>query len=149
MKMVTGAEDSVYDAMARMLDAGEVTDFPAVSTLFQGTRKDPTLRGSISGLSTENFTPQHLIHGVMHGMADELFRGELKNDKQFSDTLRDLRDAAGEFTDALVTAQKHEKKGEFGSALALYYRALELNPTSIMAKDGIKRVSDVIFSAKF
>ena len=73
VKMVTGAEDSVYDAMARMLDSGEVTDIPTVSTLFQGTRKDPTLRGSITGLSTENFTPQHLIHGVMHGMADELF----------------------------------------------------------------------------
>ena len=73
VKMVTGAEDSVYDAMARMLDSGEVTDIPTVSTLFQGTRKDPTLRGSITGLSTENFTPQHLIHGVMHGMADELY----------------------------------------------------------------------------
>ena len=73
VKMVTGAEDSVYDAMARMLNSGEVTDAPTVSTLFQGTRKDPTLRGSITGLSTENFTPRHLIHGVMHGMADELF----------------------------------------------------------------------------
>lgn len=81
--------------------------------------------------------------------AEELFRGELKNDKPFSDALRDLRDAAGEFTDALITAQKHEKRGEYGSALALFYRALELNPTSTMAKDGIKRVSDVIFNAKF
>ena len=73
VKMVTGSEDSVYDAMARMLDSGEITDAPTVCTLFQGTRKDPTLRGSITGLSTENFTPQHLIHGVMQGMADELF----------------------------------------------------------------------------
>ena len=81
--------------------------------------------------------------------AEELFRGELKNDKPFSDALRDLRDAAGEFTDALITAQKHEKRGEYGSALALFYRALELNPTSTMAKDGIKRVSEVIFNAKF
>lgn len=81
--------------------------------------------------------------------SDELFRGELKNDKPFSDTLRDLRDASGEFTDALTTAQKHEKRGEYGSALALFYRALELNPSSIMAKDGVKRVSDVIFNAKF
>ncbi len=81
--------------------------------------------------------------------AEELFRGELKNDKPFSDALRDLRDAAGEFTDALITAQKHEKRGEYGSALALFYRALELNPTSTMAKEGINRVSEVIFNAKF
>lgn len=81
--------------------------------------------------------------------AEELFRGELKNDKPFSDALRDLRDAAGEFTDALLNAQKHEKRGEYGSALALFYRALELNPTSTMAKEGINRVSEVIFNAKF
>ena len=73
VKMVTGSEDSVYDAMARLLDSGEVTDVPTVCTLFQGTRKDPTLRGSVTGLSTENFTPRHLIQGVMQGMADELF----------------------------------------------------------------------------
>ena len=73
VKMVTGSESSVYDAMARLLDTAEVTDAPTVCTLFQGTRKDPTLRGSVTGLSTENFTPLHLIQGVMQGMADELF----------------------------------------------------------------------------
>ncbi|MBE6418861.1 MAG: hypothetical protein E7031_01890 [Akkermansiaceae bacterium] len=81
--------------------------------------------------------------------ADEMFRGELKNDKQFSDALRDMRDAAGEFTDMLVKAQKDEKAGEYGSALAKYYRALELNPSSVMAQEGIKRVYDVIYSASF
>lgn len=80
---------------------------------------------------------------------DPLFRGELKNDKKFSDTLRDMRDAAGEFTDALDEAHRHEKKNEYGSALYHYYRALELNPTSVMAKEGIKRVYDVLYNAKF
>ena len=74
VKMVTGTDDSVYDAMAQMLDTADtISDPPTVSTLFQGTRKDPSLRGSITGLSTENFTPLHLIQGVMQGMADELF----------------------------------------------------------------------------
>ena len=73
VKMVTGAEVSAYDAMGRALDAAEnVTDYPQVSTLFQGTRKDPSLRGSITGLSPENFTPLHLLLGLMHGMAEEL-----------------------------------------------------------------------------
>ena len=73
VKMATGSEMSLYDAMARMLDDGEITDIPKVSPLFQGTRKDPSLRGSITCLSTENFTPRHLILGTMQGMAEELY----------------------------------------------------------------------------
>lgn len=80
---------------------------------------------------------------------DPLLRGQLKHDKPFSDALRDMRDAAGDFTDALDTARKHEKNDEYGSALAHYYRALELNPTSVMAKEGIKRVYEVLYSAQF
>ena len=73
-KMVTGSEGSVYDAMARMLDSQpEPADQPRIITLFLGTRKEPSLRGSITGLSTENFTPLNFAYGVMYGMADELF----------------------------------------------------------------------------
>lgn len=74
VKMVTGQEVSVYEAMSRALDNAEsITDYPRVSTLFQGTRKDPSLRGSIMGLSPENFTPVHLMIGLMKGMAQELY----------------------------------------------------------------------------
>ena len=45
-----------------------------VLPLFSGTRKDPSLRASITGLSTENLTPRHLIVGTMEGMASELFK---------------------------------------------------------------------------
>lgn len=45
----------------------------AVDTRFSGTRENPSLRGSVSGISTDNFTPGHLIYGVLHGMTDELF----------------------------------------------------------------------------
>ena len=74
VKMVTGSDDSVYDAMAQMLDTHpEPIDPPQIATLFQGTRKNPARRGSITGLSTENFTPLDFTYGVMHGMAQELF----------------------------------------------------------------------------
>jgi len=43
-----------------------------VSTLFCGTRKEPSLRGSISGIDDVNFTPGNLILGVLYGMAREL-----------------------------------------------------------------------------
>ena len=71
-----GAEtNSCYDAMARLLDENpRPDDVPAVCTLFEGTRADSSLTGSISGLTTHNFTPLHLIYGVMDGMADELHR---------------------------------------------------------------------------
>lgn len=66
---------SCYDAMARLLNENpRPDDVPAVCTLFEGTRADSSLTGSISGLTTHNFTPLHLIYGVMDGMADELHR---------------------------------------------------------------------------
>jgi sedoheptulokinase len=43
-----------------------------VDTRFQGTRSEPSLRGSITNLSPENFTPEHLIVGLREGMAAEL-----------------------------------------------------------------------------
>lgn len=43
-----------------------------VDTRFCGTRDDPTLRGSISALSEENFTPEQLTRGFLWGMAAEL-----------------------------------------------------------------------------
>ena len=73
VKIATGFETSLYGVMARILDDEEITDVPRVTPLFQGTRKDPSIRGSITGLSTENFTPRHLIVGMMQGMADELY----------------------------------------------------------------------------
>lgn len=74
VKMVTGREENVYAAMTRALEAGgEAHNCPTTVTTFQGTRKDPALRGSITGLSAENFTPLHLMHSMMQGMARELY----------------------------------------------------------------------------
>lgn len=43
-----------------------------VVTTFMGTRSDPEKRGSISGISEENFTPGAFTVGVIHGILDEL-----------------------------------------------------------------------------
>ncbi len=64
---------SCYDAMKALLDSGRPEDLPVVTPLFQGTRQDPTLRGSITGLSTENFTPRHLVWAMLEGMTAELY----------------------------------------------------------------------------
>ena len=74
VEMVTGSHDSVYDAMTRALDAaGTVENLPTAVTTFQGTRTNPNLRGSISGIGVDNFTPVHLMHSIMNGMARELY----------------------------------------------------------------------------
>ena len=61
-----------YDVMNDM--AAEQPDAHAliVDPRFCGTRNDPALRGSISGISEDNFTPEQLTRGVLWGMAAEL-----------------------------------------------------------------------------
>ena len=44
-----------------------------ITPLFQGTRSDPTLRGSITNLSSDNFTPAHITWAMLEGMAKELY----------------------------------------------------------------------------
>lgn len=74
-EMVTGTHIvSCYDAMEKLLDAGaETDDLPIVHTVFQGTRENPSLRGSIQGLSVDNLMPRSLTLGFLHGMTDELY----------------------------------------------------------------------------
>ena len=44
-----------------------------VQTTFMGTRSDPAKRGSISGISEENFTPGAFTVGVIRGILGELY----------------------------------------------------------------------------
>lgn len=72
--MVTGRDESTYPALNQTLASiPPCTDYPLFSTTFQGTRQDPTLRGSITGLSVDNFTPVHFMYGMMYGMAEEMY----------------------------------------------------------------------------
>lgn len=74
-EMVCGIKpDTCYDAMDRLLaSTSKPENLPVIVPLFQGTRSSPHLRGSITGISTENFTPLHLTWAMLEGMAEELF----------------------------------------------------------------------------
>ena len=65
------SDDKVYDIMNEMLKS----DAPAVSvdTRFAGTRKNPDVSGSITGIREENFTPASFTKGVLSGMVSELY----------------------------------------------------------------------------
>lgn len=62
---------NLYAAMDRLFEEsdGSLT----VGTLFSGTRKDPSLRGSVGNIGTDNFTAANLIGGTLAGMCDELY----------------------------------------------------------------------------
>lgn len=62
----------VYAVMARMLERAEESAL-RVDTRFAGTRSEPSARGGIYNVGTENFTPENLTAGFLSGMADELF----------------------------------------------------------------------------
>lgn len=68
--MATGKKSPpLYDAM-NLIAAPE--NRLRVSALFSGTRLDPRLRGSVTGIGEDNFTPQALIYGTLLSVAEEL-----------------------------------------------------------------------------
>ena len=65
-------DDKVYDIMNSMLDGISDTTLN-VDTRFEGTRKNTHIKGSITGITEDNFTPQDFTLGVLGGMAGELY----------------------------------------------------------------------------
>lgn len=63
----------LYEAMnregLRLLEEGNL---PLVDTRFNGTRADPGVRGSITGIGTDNLDAGRLVAGTLLGMAEEM-----------------------------------------------------------------------------
>ena len=57
-------------------------NLPLTIPLFQGTRENPSLRGSISRLDPSNFTIRHLIWSMLEGMVNELYEMYIKYQSQ-------------------------------------------------------------------
>ena len=67
----------VYAIMEEMAEGERGHSEMVVDTRFEGTRAQPQRRGSITGISTETFTPGGLVRGVMRGMVRELYEDYL------------------------------------------------------------------------
>ena len=66
----------LYKVMNRLAsDVPPGADGLHCEPLFSGTRLDPTIRGSLTGLSPHNFTARHLARAVLEGMARSLQDG--------------------------------------------------------------------------
>jgi len=71
-------EAKLYETMTRLaagISAG--ADGLRCEPRFAGTRLDPTVRGSMTGLSPQNFTAAHLARAVLEGMSRSLHEGFL------------------------------------------------------------------------
>lgn len=65
-------DGKVYQIMDGMLE--DMKSSPLlVDTRFSGTRRDQSIKGSISGITTENFRPKYLTQGILEGMISELY----------------------------------------------------------------------------
>ncbi len=73
MDFLGGTEDDIYKKMDELSEEiDNLKDPLKINCEFAGTRAHPEKRGSIKNISTENFTPTHLICGILTGVADEL-----------------------------------------------------------------------------
>ncbi|MBR2875615.1 MAG: hypothetical protein IKC01_00580 [Clostridia bacterium] len=72
-ELLGGTEDDLYSKMDLLSEEiYNIKDPLKINCEFSGTRANPEKRGSIENISPENFTPTHMICGVLTGVADEL-----------------------------------------------------------------------------
>ena len=64
--------DAVYGIMEKMLNTDDAPPL-TVDTRFAGTRSDAKVTGSVTGITTEGFTPARLTRGFLCGISDELY----------------------------------------------------------------------------
>ena len=66
----TLTDDEIYK---HMFESSVCTpSVPVVETTFEGTRLDPSRRGSITDITLRNFTPETLVEGFLQGICKEL-----------------------------------------------------------------------------
>ena len=125
----TISDAELYDKMTGT--AAAQTDGINVRTTFEGTRRDATLRGEITGIDLRNLTPDRLTTAFMKGICQEL--------KDFYDLLPDsvkkgraaitgsgnalrknplLKKILSETFDLPVVLTSHEEEAALGAAIA-------------------------------
>ena len=65
----------IYSIMNRIAgEAAEKEKTLTVDTRFNGSRENPALTGSITGLTVDTFHPGDLAYGVLRGLCEELYQ---------------------------------------------------------------------------
>ena len=63
----------IYSVMEKLAAETAESISLSVDTRFCGTRTEPDIKGAITGITEENFTPQQLTSGFLNGMCSELY----------------------------------------------------------------------------
>lgn len=135
---VGGTEEQQYDVLEKLALKGLNASNPLkIVTAFGGTRTNPELRGSISNIGEDNFTPEALTCGILQGMAQELFdlyckirdnteirakhlvasgNGMRKN--------RVLREIFSMTFQAPLTLAPYEEEAAYGAACTIFWKPL-------------------------
>lgn len=70
-----GCPKDIYSIMNRIAgEAAEKEKTLTVDTRFNGSRENPALTGSITGLTVDTFHPGDLAYGVLRGLCEELYQ---------------------------------------------------------------------------
>jgi sugar (pentulose or hexulose) kinase len=72
---LSGAQpESLYGVMNALAENFvDLQDKLQIATTFSGTREQPSLRGSVTRLGEENFTPRHFVCATLEGIVEELY----------------------------------------------------------------------------
>ncbi len=118
-------EKQIYDIMDKMLEESKGASL-VVDTRFSGTRANQKIRGSITNISTENFTPAQLTSGVLEGMISELYNMYLQMNSERSGIVGSgngirknkalIRLAENKFS-ATLKIPAHTEEAAYGAAL--------------------------------
>lgn len=74
LQKAEGRDEVLYGLLERLAEDGmQCSDNMHISTRFNGTRMDPNLRGNITNISEDNFTPEGLTYGILEGIVYELY----------------------------------------------------------------------------
>ena len=118
--------DSVYPVINKLLETKNETTLSA-DCRFCGTRKDPSVRGGISGISEDNFTASDIALSVLIGMADELYQMFKNSGKKASKLVGSgngirknaaLQTVIEDMFDCGMIFPLFEEEASFGAALA-------------------------------
>ncbi len=124
VEMATGEKcSSLYPQIDKMLETKLHTDLIADSR-FCGTRSDPTIRGSLTNVSQDNFTAGDISVAMLYAIANELHTMYTGNE---SNTIvcsgngirknKALQKVASEVFGAEIKIPRYEEEAAYGAAL--------------------------------
>lgn len=116
--------ENMYDTLNAL--AAKSTRELKVDTRFRGTRENPSLRGSIENISTENFNISNVAYGVQRSIVEDLYGYYLKANKKAAHIVGSgnavrksplMREIIEEIFGAKLKIPAHTEEAAYGAAL--------------------------------